>query len=309
MKPVPKVRTVRLVCAALLIFMTTSLNDAAAFRIMPLGDSITGGVSSAECYRLYLDRLLTAAYYSFDFVGTLTGHRWDYLPADSVFDVDHEGHWGMDAHIMRANAGGYARAKMPDMVLLHIGTNDILHEKDTAQSIDAMLGRTANEIGGIIDTLRKVNPNIVIFVAKLILDASRTDTPMIAKLNTLIPPMVAARNTAQSPLIVVDQWSGLSMGDLVDNWHPNQNGAKKMANKWYAALAPVLNQSGAVCRPKAPRTAAAHASRILLLGARSRLGWTACTYDIAGKKTLFAPAAAANSGMPALFPAIAAGEN
>jgi lysophospholipase L1-like esterase len=309
MKAVLKVRAAQLGCAALLIFLTTGFNHAAAVKIMPLGDSITAGVSSRECYRLYLDRLLTAGNYSFDFVGSLTTHNFTNIPADSVFDVDHEGHWGMDAHTMRANVGGYARAKMPDMALLHIGTNDILHEKDTAQSVDGMLNRTANEIGGIIDTLRKVNPNVVIFVAKLILDASRTDTPMIAKLNTLIPPMVAARNTAQSPLIVVDQWTGLSMGDLVDNWHPSQNGAKKMANTWYAALAPVLNQAGAVRRPIAPRTAAAHASRVLLIGVRPGAGWGAAAYDVAGKKAPYAPAAATNSGIPALFPAIVPGEN
>ena len=227
--------------AVLAAFFSAALDNAAPFKIMPLGDSITGGVGSAECYRLYLDRLLTAGGYSFDFVGTLTGHSWTNTPADSVFDVDHEGHWGMEAHVMKANIGGYARAKRPDIALLHIGTNDILHESDTAGSIDAMLNRTLREIGGIIDTLRSVNPRIIVFVAQIIRDKTPVDTPRIKALNAMIPAMIASKTTVQSPLILVDQWTGIGIGDLVDTWHPNSYGAKKMANKWYAALTPVLN--------------------------------------------------------------------
>ena len=98
--------------------------SAGAIRIMPLGDSITDGVGAAGGYRLPLYNLLKQANYTVDYVGSMRDNGAPDLP-----DWDHEGHSGW--WIMHDDGGIYqnvgkwlAHVDTPDVVLLHIGTND-----------------------------------------------------------------------------------------------------------------------------------------------------------------------------------------
>ena len=250
--------------AALLVFSTVFSSIAAPLKIMPLGDSITGGLSSAMCYRLYLQRLLTAAGYQFDFVGTLKEHLWESLPADSVFDVDHEGHWGMPAYQELLYLGGYLRANLPDIVLLHQGTNDLISLPATMPS-DTAIARTVRVMGRFIDTLRAYNPSVKIIVAQIIPGAIDSTSAFFGKFNALLLAMAQAKNTVKSPVYIVDQWTGFDpKADLSDDWHPNASGAHKMAAKWYSALTSAINQT-AVQSPRGVITPAGDAGGIFRL--------------------------------------------
>jgi lysophospholipase L1-like esterase len=114
-----------------------------------------------------------------------------------------------------------------------IGTNDATAGQSTKS--------TVKEIGQIIDALRTDNPTVIVFLAKLIPSNRQTINQRIIDLNRQIDGIAAAKTTAQSPVIVVDQNSGFDASqDTYDGVHPNGSGEAKMAGKWLQAIVDVL---------------------------------------------------------------------
>ena len=59
----------------------------------------------------------------------------------------------------------------------------------------------------------------------------------IQELNRAIPGWAQGLNKTESPIWVVDQYTGFSgSGDNRDGVHPNDSGDTKMLNVWYPAL-------------------------------------------------------------------------
>ncbi len=198
------------------------LDAADPITIMPLGDSITQGNTKQDSYRRPLWRKLTAADYHVDFVGSektnFTGHA-----ANADFDEDNEGHYGWTIPGVLEQLDGWLEQNVPDVVLLHLGTNGAESGAEKAASLEK-----------VIVTLRKHNPKVVVLLAQL---CSGGDV------NALIPALAAKLKTQQSPIIVVDQaqgWEWQAGADTVDGCHPNERGEEKMAQKWYDALTKVL---------------------------------------------------------------------
>ena len=127
-------------------------------RIMPLGDSITSSIPGQASYRYWLWKLIGEAGYPADFVGSLWGVYDDgSAPLYPDFDANHEGHYGYRADQVLANITVWAQAAAPDVVLIHLGHNDLWY----AQSIDS----TISEISQIIDRLHLENRSQVIAYA------------------------------------------------------------------------------------------------------------------------------------------------
>src|ERR1700704_5444688 len=93
-------------------------------RGMPLGDSITDGLTVPGGYRIGLWQRFGAGGFRVDFVGSLFNG-----PA-SPGDHDHEGHSGWRIDMIDANIVNWARTTNPHTVLLHIGTNDVLQNSN-----------------------------------------------------------------------------------------------------------------------------------------------------------------------------------
>lgn len=112
---------VALLAAAVAVLVRPAVSAAATpVRVMPLGDSITG---SPGCWRALLwNRLQTTGYTNVDFVGTLPPQG-----CGVAHDGDNEGHGGYLATNI-ANQGllpGWLAATRPDVVVMHLGTNDV----------------------------------------------------------------------------------------------------------------------------------------------------------------------------------------
>jgi lysophospholipase L1-like esterase len=59
----------------------------------------------------------------------------------------------------------------------------------------------------------------------------------VVALNKAIPAWAASKNTTDSPIVVVDCWTGFDDAkDTGDGVHPNSSGNEKMANAWYGPL-------------------------------------------------------------------------
>ena len=102
----------------------TARAQTAPIRIMPLGDSITDGSSfdspdGTGGYRGPLYNLLTAAGYNVDYIGSQT------INSSQLVEQNHEGHSGWRIDQLDSNMAGWlGNLADPDVVLMHIGTND-----------------------------------------------------------------------------------------------------------------------------------------------------------------------------------------
>ena len=203
-------------------------------RIMPLGDSITG---APGCWRALLwNQLQDAGYTDIDMVGTLPAQ---YCGVDH--DGDNEGHAGMlVTEAAEQNLlPGWLAATSPDIVLMHFGTNDVWGAVPAERIIDAYTT--------LVEQMRASNPTMTVLVAQIL--------PMnpwqcgdcgqrVQELNALIPQWAESVTTEESPVVVVDQWTGFDTAtDTYDGVHPNGGGDQKIADRWFAELTRHLPQS------------------------------------------------------------------
>jgi lysophospholipase L1-like esterase len=211
---------------------TTAPPKGGAVRIMPLGDSITG---SPGCWRALLwQRLQTAGLTHVDFVGTLPPQGCGF-----TYDGENEGHGGALATAVadQNQLPGWLAATRPDVVLMHFGTNDVWSNRPTATILAAY--------STLVDQMRASNPAMKILVAQ-ILPMNPSNCPecaaRVVALNAAIPGWAAGKSTASSPITVVDQWTGFTTAtDTGDGVHPNDSGNRKIADRWYPALADALS--------------------------------------------------------------------
>ena len=219
-------------CAGVLVGMLAGPAVwAAPVRIMPLGDSITYGVgdeSNHGGYRGPLYDLLVNAGDAVDFVGTLTG--------GAIPDPNNEGHSGWRADQVRDQLNTWLTLNPPDIVLLHIGTNDIT-AGETVSTITAEIG----QILDIVDAFEAAHGRPITVVVARIINRNDSFSGETTTLNGSIADMVDARAAAGDLVTVVDQEAALTYpNDLADTLHPNAGGYAKMAGVWYAALVPLL---------------------------------------------------------------------
>ncbi|KNY26000.1 GDSL-type esterase/lipase family protein [Pseudobacteroides cellulosolvens] len=195
-------------------------------KIMPLGDSIT----ACGNWRDLLLSNLTSSSYNVEFVGSQY-----YLTA-------HEGHSGIGA-INMASSGNlktWLSATNPEIVIMHLGTNDSWGNNLVPQIIPAFTT--------LVGQMRANNPNMKIMVAKIIpmhpSGSGESANNNVLDLNSRIDDWAKGLSTSQSPIIVVDQYTGFdTKTDTYDGVHPNDNGCIKMADKWFAALKNVISPS------------------------------------------------------------------
>lgn len=206
-----------------------------AVKIMPLGDSITG---SPGCWRALLwANLQSAGYTNIDFVGTQPPQG-----CGITYDGDNEGHGGaLATNIVSLNElPGWLSATNPDIVLMHLGTNDVWSSIAT----DTILAAYTTLIG----QMRANNPKMKILVAQIIPmnpSGCTTCAQGVINLDAAIPAWAASITTAQSPVIAVDQWTGFDDAtDTADGVHPNDAGNQKIAAKWFPPLTAQLNTFG-----------------------------------------------------------------
>ena len=200
-------------------------------KVMPLGDSITG---SPGCWRALLwQQLQQAGHTEVDFVGTLPAQGCGF-----PYDGDNEGHGGyLAVNIATQNLlPGWLSATHPDIVLMHLGTNDVWSNLPPAQILAAFTT--------LVGQMRAANPATKVLVAKII-PMNPSSCPECAQrvvaLNAAIPAWAAATTTAASPVTVVDQWTGFDDAtDTADGVHPIDSGNRKIAARWLPALTAAL---------------------------------------------------------------------
>jgi lysophospholipase L1-like esterase len=200
-------------------------------RIMPLGDSITLG-TTAGGYRAPLYASLTNLGYTVDYVGTQTGNGAASLP-----DSDHEGHSGWRIGQLSAAVLGFLNSvAAPNVVLLHIGTNDA-NDGDFANAV--------NRLDALITLIATNRPYAHIIVTSLLPRTEPAINTSITNLfNPYVPGVVAAQVALGRRVTYLDMHAYLTTNDLADIAHPNQAGYNKMAAAWLPAITNLVAPSG-----------------------------------------------------------------
>lgn len=246
-----------------------------ATKIMPLGDSITG---SPGCWRAYLwQKLQTGGYTNLDFVGTLGPQG-----CSVTHDGDNEGRGGILAtNIANQNQlPAWLSATKPDIVLMHLGTNDVWSNRATA---DILMAFTT-----LVQQMRASNANMKIIVAKIIpMDSARSCSGCadgVIALNNALPAWANGLTTSASPITLADQWTGFSTSaDTSDGVHPTDAGHKKMAEKWYPLVTAALNSGTSTSSAASSRASTAASSAAS--GTGSQCNWYSNIFPLCATTT------------------------
>ncbi|WP_345384188.1 SGNH/GDSL hydrolase family protein [Pseudonocardia yuanmonensis] len=191
----------------------------ATLRVMPLGASSTEGVGSPATagYRAPLFAELTADGIRVDYVGSRrTG------PA-GMADPDNEGHSGWTLEQMIPQVGAWVAEADPDVVLLHMGTNDV---NSGARGTVA-----AARLDRLLDEVFVAAPQTHVIVAGVWAPLTARAKER-AELARLTPGVVARHRELGRSVEFVDTSALLAPGDFVDGLHANAGGYRKIAAMW-----------------------------------------------------------------------------
>lgn len=203
-------------------------------RIMPLGDSITEGVSGG--YRNGLWNRLTADGYKLDYVGPRYD-KWTQVP-----DKDHAGTPGFTTGGIIDNIDSWMGTYQPQIVLLLIGTNDMAWWMTEAPET------TAGRVGTIIDKIKAKSPGTYIIVGTItpmkgVAPPNNLDRNTLAnQYNAAVRKVVADRAAKGARASIAEVNGVVALSDLYDDVHPNAAGHEKIAQVWYQAVKPLLSK-------------------------------------------------------------------
>jgi lysophospholipase L1-like esterase len=211
--------TLAFVVAAGAIGDAAPIEPGKLVKIMPLGDSSTFGAPDPGYggYRHLLATLLVADGYVFDFVGS---RRSGY-----VARPNNEGHVGWTISRLKSgiDANRWLETYRPDLILLHIGTNDIFRGGAAA---------AAGNLAALVDDVLLRLPDARVIVAQIIGFRQPAGRDYLA-FNAAIPGIVASKGLRVS---TIDMQALLEPDDYTDGVHPNAAGYDKMARAWEAAI-------------------------------------------------------------------------
>jgi lysophospholipase L1-like esterase len=202
-------------------------------KIMPLGDSITwdwhysDGRTDAyrHGYRNYLWYKLQDTGYEVDFVGSKNNGG----AINPIFDGHNEGYTGYTTHQIASLVYGKLVSANPNIILLHIGTNDSMYNNtgDTS-GLESIL----NEI----DRYEKTYHREVKVILARIVPLPKAGN-WVTKFNNNLDSMAANRINNGDDIVVVNMNVVTS---LIDGIHPTSSGYQQMANIWFGALKELL---------------------------------------------------------------------
>ena len=254
-----------------------SSQDESVLKILPMGNSITFDNRTGDSrdvkdkigYRFPLYQYLNNAGISFDFIGSeQSGSNFLPIGYDENAGIpgikDHELAELLKTGILNMpfygifddtiTSGPYLETYIPDIILLHIGTN--------GNTVTGGAGTLATDVEDILDEVDRVElllgKSIDVFVARIIDRVS--DAPEVGQFNNNVQNMIYDRitnpvNPAYPDNIhIVDMENGAGLiysispdpngspGDMNDDLHPNDKGYSKIAGKWFTNIkASLLN--------------------------------------------------------------------
>ncbi len=226
-----------------------------AVKILPLGNSITEGYTDGTLtapqmkgYRYDLKQLLESSGFLIDFVGSqqngslyfndcqhggIGGSRDQYVAR--LLTDGYDERWGVQ---IINPPGPYLDVYNPDIILLHIGTNDITHESES----ELYDNEKISSIFNLIDQYEaRAGKEVIVFMALII---NRKDCVTgcytTSVWNNFIKNIALNRIAAGDKIVIVDMEKSAGFlytdVDMADDLHPNATGYTKMAALWSSSI-------------------------------------------------------------------------
>lgn len=240
--------------------------------IMAVGDSITDGYGTEGSYRKFLYHELEQSGYSVDMVGP--NASWgdgQYTSSDGetfIYDASHcgfsgyaiEEYPGRNGILETIRTGNYLSEYRPDIVILQIGTNDIIdnHEIDTAgERLDTLvtyiLDNISDDSALFVTTIPELEPNragVYDWFSNYRHSADWQTSYSDEEAAASVSAQIENYNTQVKKLVSAKQDEGISniyFGDihstitdtaaqLGDGVHPNNYGYYEMGQYWTGIL-------------------------------------------------------------------------
>ena len=284
---------IALICAATVavtgiklgITTTSAENSEETIKILPIGDSITDGYGTEGSYRKFLYHELTEAGYSIDMTGPNAswgdGEYTD--PSTGAFfkyDAAHCGYSGYaieeypgrNGILETLKNGDYVNQYDPDIVILQIGTNDIIdnHEISTAgKRLDTLVSYILENIDEddalFVTTIPDLDPNREGVYDWFANYRHLADWTPVSDVNAekWVGDQIAEYNGQVKALVESKQKSGVKniyFGDvnhtitdvksyLKDGVHPNDTGYKQMGIYWAGVIKEYLENHASSPEP------------------------------------------------------------
>lgn len=224
-------------------FCSFGQSSAQPVRILPIGNSITFDFNSADMisprpdgdrisYRYRLYQLLTAAGYSFDYVGSENAGN-NYFQNEEMDDNAGFPNLQDDWLNLLINTGYNEAANQyeaPGPYLLYYPTDIILMEIGTNA-----LDESPADVEDCLNSIRNYDTDVIIMVARIINRHVYSQTT--TDFNNNVAAMIVTRNDSRIVTVDLENGAGIDYDlDMFDNLHPDVSGYNKMAAKWFEAI-------------------------------------------------------------------------
>ncbi|KAF2859660.1 carbohydrate esterase family 3 protein [Piedraia hortae CBS 480.64] len=210
--------------ATLVASAQTSIANGAHLTILPLGASIVWGYESSDNngFRLKLRELLEnngnqVTYIGSQHNGGMTNNACEAYPGKTIEEVT------------ASPLGTGVFDDNPNVVLIHLGTNNCVQNKATSDS--------ANHYGDLLNDIKKHAPNAVVVASTLIPNGNANIESCIKDLNNRLSNVVANARSNGQKITLVDMHAVVPLSQLnADKTHPTDTGYQMMAQSWYSTL-------------------------------------------------------------------------
>lgn len=195
-----------------------------SLRLMPLGGSVTYGVGSSNRngYRKYLQDLLLANGYEVRMVGS--------RKAGSMHNNENEGWRGYRLDQIENKAKRSIATVKPNLFTINAGSNDCIQ--------NFHLDLFAERMDDMLEYLWQTCPLSTVILSTLLVNADEQVNSRVLRVNSGLRNLVLLKEAERRRIVLADMNSaeGLKLDDLMDGTHPSDNGYKKMADVWFAAI-------------------------------------------------------------------------
>lgn len=204
-------------------------------RVMAIGDSITVGLDGTPAWRSLLSERWEREGLAVDMVGDQSGLPWG-SAARPIVDDEHQAFVGQRSDAVVPLVVDALDTHRPDLLLVHVGTNDVLHGRSAAQLVA--------ELEVLLDAVALRHPETHVAIATLSGCAhwrcGDIDDDFEAA-NDALRQLVADRAASGASVSIAELSGVLDTESMTfDGLHPDTAGDHAMADGWFDAVSVVL---------------------------------------------------------------------